>query len=242
MVKQAHETYKAEVSTLQKSYKRYALDFIHSNQFHDEKDAWSKNEHQKNYHTVVDLLKNHEKLVRRYFDQETFDGIGVSMLLEDFYTADLQNAITPIEPNQTSSGISVLSDSNFSTEPLLDRHTLDLIVQLANEVGLFKEKLDADDVAARYATDTLRTMTSRNNTRLVVLLDKLASSGIIPYHWQAVIAKKKLVVSSSGRKYLDQHDMSSTLNRSKETPPSISEKHFLAIIDKYIRKIKSKEV
>lgn len=115
-------------------------------------------------------------------------------------------------------------------------------MQLANEVGLFKEKLDADDVAARYATDTLRTMTSRNNTRLVVLLDKLASSGIIPYHWQAVIAKKKLVVSSSGRKYLDQHDMSSTLNRSKETPPSISEKHFLAIIDKYIRKIKSKEV
>ena len=42
-VEQAHETYKAEVSTLQKSYKRYALDFIHSNQFHDEKDAWSKN-------------------------------------------------------------------------------------------------------------------------------------------------------------------------------------------------------
>ena len=57
-----------------------------------------------------------------------------------------------------------------------------------------------------------------------------------------MIAKKKLVVSSSGKKYLDQHDMSSTLNRSKETPPSISEKHFLAIIDKYIRKIKSKEV
>lgn len=132
--------------------------------------------------------------------------------------------------------------SNNTIESVLDKYTIDLIVQLANEVGLFKEKLDADDVAARYATDTLRTMTSRNNTRLVVLLDKLASSGIIPYHWQAVIAKKKLVVSSSGRKYLDQHDMSSTLNRSKETPPSISEKHFLAIIDKYIRKIKSKEV
>lgn len=135
-----------------------------------------------------------------------------------------------------------LNPSNNTIESVLDKYTIDLIVQLANEVGLFKEKLDADDVAARYATDTLRTMTSRNNTRLVVLLDKLASSGIIPYHWQAVIAKKKLVVSSSGRKYLDQHDMSSTLNRSKETPPSISEKHFLAIIDKYIRKIKSKEV
>ena len=109
LVEQAQVSYKEEVATRQKSYRRYVLDFIHSKRFHDATDAWSKNEHQKNYHTVVDLLKNHEKLVRRYFDQETFDGIGVSMLLDDFYTADLQNAITPIEPDQTSSGISVLS-------------------------------------------------------------------------------------------------------------------------------------
>ena len=100
-------------------------------------------------------------------------------------------------------------------------------------VCLYKSKRSVDFFI--YSPDTLFGTVS-------VLLDKLASSGIIPYHWQAVIAKKKLVVSSSGRKYLDQHDMSSTLNRSKETPPSISEKHFLAIIDKYIRKIKSKEV
>ena len=179
-------------------------------------------------------------LVRKYFELDVFDDTSIADLLNEFYTIDL--------PHTDAQGITGGSDITPHTAapgigftPTLGRNTIDLIVQLANEVGLFKEKLDADDVAARYATDTLRTMTSRNNTRLVVLLDKLASSGIIPYHWQAVIAKKKLVVSSSGRKYLDQHDMSSTLNRSKETPPSISEKHFLAIIDKYIRKIKSKD-
>ena len=241
LVKQAHETYKAEVSTLQKSYKRYALDFIHSNQFHDEKDAWSKNEHQKNYYTITDLLREHEKLVCKYFNRNKLDDAEIADLLNEFYVSDLPKTI-PIETGHEDRDRTKPIPSNNTIESVLDKYTIDLIVQLANEVGLFKEKLDADDVAARYATDTLRTMTSRNNTRLVVLLDKLASSGIIPYHWQAVIAKKKLVVSSSGRKYLDQHDMSSTLNRSKETPPGISEKHFLAIIDKYIRKIKSKEV
>ena len=242
LVGQAQVSYKEEVVTRQKSYRRYVLDFIHSKRFHDATDAWSKNEHQKNYHTVVDLLKNHEKLVRRYFDQETFDGIGVSMLLEDFYTADLQNAITPIEPNQISSGISVLSDSNFSIEPLLDKHTLDLIVQLVNEVCLFKEVLNADDVAGRYSKDTLPTVTSKNNTRLVLLLDKLASHDVISYNWQSVIARKRLIISSSGKKHLTQHDMSSTLNRIKDTTPNVADKQFLATIDKYIVLIKSREV
>ncbi len=167
---------------------------------------------------------------------------GFSMLLDDFYTADLQNTITPIEPNQTSSGISVLSDFNFSTEPLLDRHTLDLIVQLANEVCLFKEVLNADDVAGRYAKDTLLTVASKNNTRLVLLLDKLASHDVISYNWQSVIARKRLIISSSGKKHLTQHDMSSTLNRIKDTTPNVADKQFLATIDKYIVLIKSREV
>lgn len=186
-------------------------------------------------------MREHEKLVCKYFNRNKLDDAEIADLLNEFYVSDLPKTI-PIETGHEDRDRTKPIPSNNTIESVLDKYTIDLIVQLANEVGLFKEKLDADDVASRYATDTLRTMTSRNNTRLVVLLDKLASSGIIPYHWQAVIAKKKLVVSSSGRKYLDQHDMSSTLNRSKETPPSISEKHFLAIIDKYIRKIKSKEV
>ena len=241
LVRQAHETYKAEVSLRQKSYRRYALDFIHATQFHDAKDAWSKNEHQKNHYTVADLLREHEKLVCKYFSRETCDDAEIADLLNEFYASDL-----PVPPPAGAGREDKVRakpiPSNTAIEPMLDKHTIDLIVQLANEVGLFKEKLDADDVIARYATDTLQPTTSQNNTRLVVLLDKLATHGIIPYRWQAVIAKKRLIMSSSGRKYLDQHDMSSTLNRSKETLPSIAEKHFLAIVDKYITRIKNKEM
>ena len=242
LVEQARVSYNEEVVTRQKSYRRYALDFIHSKRYHDATDAWSKNEHQKNYHTVVDLLINHEGLVRRYFCQDSFDSAITSMLLDEFYAADLQETVTPVKPDRTSSENSELSDSNFPIEPLLDRHTLDLIVQLANEVCLFKEVLDADNVASRYAEDTLQAVTSRNNTKLVLLLDKLASHDVITYNWQSVIAKKQLIVSSSGKKCLSQHDMSSTLNRIKDTPPNIAEKQFLAVIDKYIALIKNREM
>ena len=89
LVKQAQESYTAEVATRQKSYRRYVLDFIHSKRYHDETDAWSKNEHLKNYHTIVDLLRGHEKLVRKYFEQEVFDDMQISGLLNEFYTFDL---------------------------------------------------------------------------------------------------------------------------------------------------------
>jgi len=125
---------------------------------------------------------------------------------------------------------------------LIDKDTIGLIVQLVNEVGLFIEQLDVNDVITRYEKAMLNPVTSKNNTRLVLLLDKLAMHDIIPYDWQSVIAKKQLVRSSSGKKFLNQHDLSSTLNRIKDIQPSISEKKFFATIDRYIKLIKDKEI
>lgn len=89
LVRQAQKLYKLEVATSQKSYKRFVIDFINSRQFHDDKDAWSRNEHQKNYKTVSDLLMNHEKMVRRYFDVKVFNEETISMLMVEFYSSDL---------------------------------------------------------------------------------------------------------------------------------------------------------
>lgn len=241
LVKQAHELYKEEVATRQKSYKRYVRDFINSKQFHDATDAWSKNEHQKNYHTVVDLLNDHEELVCKYFGHERLDNVHITALLNEFYAFDFPKPVASETGSNDMDGPQS-SETNVIKEFQLHRDTIDLIVQLANEVKLFKETLDADDVADRYATGKLQTVTSTNNTRFVLLMDKLASQGIINYNWQSVIAKKELVISSSGKKTLDQHNMSSTLNRVRETPPGVAEKKYLALIDKYIERIKGNKM
>lgn len=236
LVEQARLSFREEVMTRKKSYRRYVLDFIHSKQFHDAKDAWSKNEHQKNYHTVVDLLSNHERLVRKYFDCEMADKSYIPKLLDEFYASDLPKISCESERSESDDPIQKGQSMNVRT--VMDRHTLGLIVQLANEVNLFKEILNEDEVAIRYVSDTLQTVTSRNNSRVVLLLDKLASHDVISYDWQSVIAKKQLVVSSSGKKYLNQHDISSTLYRLNETLPGAEGKRLLSIIDKYITLIK----
>lgn len=239
LVEQARESYQAEVATHKKSYRRYVLDFIHSTRYHDATDAWSKNEHQKNYHTVVSLLKEHEKLVRRHFDQPIFGMAEIEILLGEFYASDLPKETSCKTVPANTGGNAAMPDLVF--ERTLDRHAIDLIVQLANEVNLFKENLDAEDVFTRYEACRLQTVTSRNNTRLVLLLDTLATHEIIPYNWQAVIARQRLIVSSSGRKYLDQHDLSSTLNRIKDGQPGPAEKRFLSVINSYIGRIKDRK-
>lgn len=177
--------------------------------------------------------------MRIYFDKPELDDRDIAALLDRFYAADLpQNQSTEDPPTAASKS---MTSSGGNANPLLDKHTIDLIVQLANEVNLFKEQLNAEDVATRYATGTLQAVTSRNNTKLVLLLDKLATHGIIPFSWQAFISKGKLVISSSGRKHLNQHDLSSTLNRAKDTLPGIAEKKFLSIIDSYIERIKNRK-
>jgi len=173
LVEQAQKSYKDEVTTRQKSYRRYVLDFTHSHRFHDAIDAWSKNEHLKNYHTVIELLRKHEILIRKHFDHDLLDENGIIKLLNEFYAIDLSESTT--ESDNSSPGNHIQTIQNTNIKPLLDRYTLDLIVQLANEVCLFKEVLDVDNVAICYAADRLQTVTSRNNSKLVLLLDKLAS-------------------------------------------------------------------
>lgn len=55
------------------------------------------------------------------------------------------------------------------------------------------------------------------------------------------IAKRQMVRSSSGCKYLEQHDYSSTLYRLKERPPSPKERELLSLIDKIIEKSKEEK-
>lgn len=235
LVRLAHSIYIKEVVTRLKSYHRFVADFVNSTQYHDDTDAWSKNEHQKNYRTVAELLTNHEKIVRKHFDCEVLNEQIITHLLDEFYASDLPKLRIPD---------GVLTDTTnipCNTISLYDNNILDLIVRLANEVNLFTEILDIGEITRRYTHKDLKPVVSSNNTRLVLVLDRLASHNIIPYNWQSLIERKKLILSSSGNKYLDKHDMASTLNRIKDMPLSPQNRRLLSIADQYIQQIKDRQ-
>lgn len=240
LVKQAQELYKLEVTTSQKSYKRFVIDFINSRQFHDDKDAWSRNEHQKNYKTVSDLLMNHEKAVRKYFDSAVFNEETISMLMVEFYSSDLPKKKSKYSHRVLSN--TQTTNQNRTISQKLNKESIVVIVEFLNELNLFYEHLDADEVWIRYKEDRLSTVTCRHNTHLVLVLDRLALNKIIPPHWQSIISAKKLIISSGQKKHLDQHNMSSPLSRARSDNPTYASSALLATVDQYVRIIKEKKI
>ena len=233
--------YSGEVITHRKSYHRFARDFSNSTQHHDNTDAWSKNEHLKNHGVVTELLLYQEKIVRKFFDCESTDDQKFIDLLNAFYICDL-----PHPPTKGDIAAEVLCresiESTSGTNIMIDKESISLIVQLANEVNLFKEVLNADSIARDFENDEMQPLVSQNNARLVLVLDRLAANNIIPYNWQSLIERKRLLVSSTGKKFLNKHDLASTLNRIKDMPLSYENNALISVVDRYIRLIKDREI
>ena len=86
MLHEAYDLYQVEVVNQGKLYQRYADDFVYSHEFHDAIDAWSKNEHQKNYRILDALLTNRRDLVENYFNKSEVSETELREMLTLFNT------------------------------------------------------------------------------------------------------------------------------------------------------------
>ena len=214
-------------------------DFLNSIKHHDNEDAWSKNGHEQNYNIVFTLLTEHEGLVRDYLSRPQLTEEELEQLIVEFYRFDLPKDVSTsvsTEVQSDATPIGILSVTN----PLTKKH-VDLIVHIANEVSLFKEQINENDAKALMGQVKIRSLSSSNNTRVVLFFDRLASHGILVNTWQVDLSKRQMVRSSSGSKYLEQHDFSSTLYRIKERAPSSKERELLSLIDKIVEKSKEEK-
>lgn len=214
------------------------LDFINSIKFHDNSDAWSKNEHHRNYLTVAKLLMDNKKLVTSYFSKTRLNNSDIEELINRFYSADSPS-------DSTNDHIAYPENTEVSDfgEFISYRNELaiELIVVVANESELFKEHLDVSDAKAFLGYEKPRTLTATNNSRLVLFLDKLSTMKLIKDTWQMDIAQSKLIKSSSEKKFLTQHDLSSSLYRLKERRVMKQETDLLNLIDYRYLQLKDKK-
>ena len=86
MLHEAYDLYQVEVINEGKLYQRYADDFVYSHEFHDDVDAWSKNEHQKNFRILDSLLTNRRDLVETYFSKINMNDSELKEMLHLFNT------------------------------------------------------------------------------------------------------------------------------------------------------------
>lgn len=235
LVKQAYALYQSEVITKKKSYYLCMYDFINSIQFHDNYDAWSKNEHHRNYLTVTKLLIEHGKLVKSYFARPSLSDSDINELIDRFYSGK-----TFLHTNISSSGpVDNASVHQFESDPIDEELIAELIVTVANEIKLFEEQITLSDAFTLLGHEKYRSLKTTNNTSLVLFFDRLSSLNLVSDTWQVDVSRREVVKSSSGKKILTQHDLSSTLYRLNERKPLLKKQiEIIELIDMRYNQLK----
>ena len=201
------------------SYERFREDFINSHTFHDSADADSRNDHLVNLGRIGSLLLTRKDLVRKYSDLDLTDEQFLSCMREFMLEAMRKKSRA----------------LNFECE--LSTSSLKTIMQAANDIPLFKSDVSLSDMRRLFnksGQNYKDPLIANNNEVLAYFFSMLNFHGIICNKYQSVIANNHLVLSSSGRRYLTQPDISSALRNITSTDNPIMRK-----IDKWVVLIKS---
>lgn len=104
-----------------------------------------------------------------------------------------------------------------------DSTQLNLIARHANEVHLFSADVSEEDMRKLFSCQVSKQLKARSNRRVAFFFDMLCSKNLICKQWQSVIAKHKLILSSSTDKPLTTTKRSSATSDAKSTNASIYE-------------------
>ena len=177
-------------------YPLFVEDFINSHSFCDLPDAAARNQLQVNLGRMRMFLSERKDLIEKYLnrkhDMHTFFRCMEEFMIE--YSA-----------------VNTVSDFQC----FIDDRTIDVIVKAANDIPLFTRPVTFKDICRMFNEcrhPESGVLVARHNAALAYFLCLLSNDGIISNRYQKVIADKRLVMSSNGKKALDQSSLSSGLS------------------------------
>lgn len=105
--------------------------------------------------------------------------------------------------------------TNNSMQCRLNRAQLEELATFVNTIHLNSKEVTADDLEAFFSCKEGFCIQPLVNRKAVYLLNCLCACAFIGIKWQHVVASNNLLLSSTGDRYLDDHNLSSTLHSLK---------------------------
>jgi len=202
--KEAMEIFRIAVLELNLNYDRYREDFINSHKFLCENSSIVCNNHLVNVGRIDAFLSTRKDLVYKFSSRSYCEDNFILCMTEFMF----------------ESAYSKRNVLNF--ECSLTKSTLSLIVEAANDIPLFKNKIDLNDADMLFnqCVSPDVPLVANNNNALAYFFSSLNYRNIISRMYMNVISTNKLIKSSSGKKYLNQADLSTALYRieNKDSP------------------------
>lgn len=211
--KTAHELYQTEVIRGKKLYNRYVNDFLNSHTYTDCVDAAGKNEHNKNFHIMKELLTIRKDLVQKYFAREKLCDSDYSIIHHEFNTTQLSSNS---EVSNTSCPVPQVFPSKLNFQCCFSSKQIKLITHCANEAHLFSSVVSEAEVKALFTCCLKLPLKSACNRRVAFFFDALSEQKLISVRWQHVIDKNGLILSSAKNVLLNSSKLSTALNEAKQ--------------------------
>jgi len=173
---------------------------------------------------MEEFLEEREDLVAVFFTKVDFEYHDYEDLHHQFNTTEPPpncqyfhgkppSASQPAQDNRPKQDFQCYFDST----------QLNLIARHANEVRLFSADVSEEDMRKLFSCQACKQLKARSNRHVAFFFDMLCSKDLICKQWQSVIAKHKLILSSSTDKPLTTTKLSSATSDAKGTNASIYE-------------------
>ncbi len=209
----AHKLYQSEFIKDGKMYHRYVSDFLNSHTYTDCMDAAGKNEHKKNYHIMEELLTVRKDLVHKFFGREYLDDSDYFVIHHEFNTTEPLSSSGVSVNSGTLSGVCI---PKYEFQCYFNSAQIDIIKLCINEVQLFSTKVSETEVKELFACCLKHPLKSACNRRVAFFFDALCEYKLISPHWQHIIDKNGLILSSTKAALLNSSKLSTALSEVKQ--------------------------
>ncbi len=223
----AYEQYKSEILNGEKAYSRYVNDF-----FSYHLPVVSMNEANTRLHVmhvcaVKEMLEERVDLVNAFFSKGTF---GEEEYQQMFYLFN------------TGKSLVIKGDylAHFSN------HQAHLIANFVNEVSLFMVDVSDQDIKNLFECKLDCPLQANSNRHVALFFGSLRSFGMLPFQWQMIMEKHKLISSSATNKPLRASQLrcglsqakSAKLTREKMSNQKSDDAGFESVCNDFVKRLK----
>lgn len=117
----------------------------------------------------------------------------------------------------------------------LNRAQLEELATFVNTIHLNYTQVTADDLEAFFNCEDGFSIQPMVNRKAIYLLSCLCACAFISIKWQHAVASNNLLLSSTGDRYLDDHNLSSTLYSLRYKEKDAKEKLIKNFVDKLVK-------
>ena len=194
----AFEQYKSEITNGEKSYHRYVNDFVY---YH--LPAYGMNEVNMRTHvlhvcTIRELLEERRDLVEEFFSNDIFEERDYQQMFRLF------NSGQNIEPPKDYL-------AHFSDKQIMH------INEFVTATSLFRAETTEEIIKNMFECRLEKPLQANNNRNVALFFGALRDYGLLPFRWQMIIERNKLIASSTNNEALRASQMRCSLSQAKKS-------------------------